>query len=277
MFWRKLCLWKKKDLEDLAEVLKTTQLSNVISTIKMIGDRVKAIDELSCMVYDKNFDANERDNLQTFIEHHYWIFGEQYHLVTAAEPKFEEALRRFVYLLHGKDAKTTIEHPSKNREMDMFAVRCMQSSKEIDNIVVEIKHPNIPLGRKELEQVKDYMSVILEQDQFNGKNMNWEFYLIGNASSKYIDSEMESARPHGEKYLVHKIASERYKIFVLTWSEVITNFEIRHNFLLEKLELERDKLVTDKTSADDVVADLHRNSASMIYKPEPIAPLSQNS
>jgi hypothetical protein len=35
------------------------------------------------------------------------------------------------------------------------------------------------VGKKELDQVKEYMDVILHVDEFNAKNMSWEFYLIG--------------------------------------------------------------------------------------------------
>jgi hypothetical protein len=59
----------------------------------------------------------------------------------------------------------------------------------INNVVVELKHPRVNLGSKELEQVKRYMGVILEQDEFNAPNMSWEFYLIGNGfdTSGYIE------------------------------------------------------------------------------------------
>ena len=46
--------------------------------------------------------ANEVDHLQTMIEKHYWLFGEEYSLVTAEEPNFEEALRRYLYILKKK-------------------------------------------------------------------------------------------------------------------------------------------------------------------------------
>jgi hypothetical protein len=113
----------KEERTDLARILQSSQLSNVIATIKMVEDRFTAVNELKKMVHASEFQANERDHLQTHIERHYWLFGEQYHLVTAAEPDFEAALRRYIYLLRGDDKKQKIDHPSREKEMDIFAVR----------------------------------------------------------------------------------------------------------------------------------------------------------
>lgn len=91
--------------EEMANLLKNSSLSNIIKTIKLIEDRCTAIKQLKSLVFDENFGTNEPKHIQKFIESHYWIFGEQYHLVTAAEPDFEEALRRYDFLLKGENKK----------------------------------------------------------------------------------------------------------------------------------------------------------------------------
>lgn len=258
----------KEERTDLARILQSSQLSNVIATIKMVEDRFTAVNELKNMVYAPEFQANERDHLQTHIERHYWLFGEQYHLVTAAEPDFEAALRRYLYILRGEDKKKTIDHPSKNKEMDIFAVRWLPGLDHIDNIVLELKHPDVMLGKQELDQVKEYMDVILHEDEFNARNMSWEFHLIGNKYNDYIQGEMENAKPHGQQYLVYK--KSNYRIFVLNWSEVTTNFELRHNFLLDRLKVERKKLASQEDSADAIIASGHENTAIPVRIKEPI-------
>jgi hypothetical protein len=249
-----------KDRAELAKILRTTRLSNIIATIKLISDRFTAVDELKKLVFRPDFGANERDHLQSHIERHYWLFGEQYHLVTAAEPDFEQALRRFVYVLRGEDQPLRVDHPDKNKEMDVFAVRRLPHIDEIQSIVVELKHPSVVLGGKELQQVKQYMTVILEQPQFNGDNMSWEFYLVGNEYDGFITGELESTAANGQKHLVHRRA--KHKIYVLKWSEILTSFELRHNFILDKLKLERDALATGSQTADEILANGHRNSAA---------------
>jgi len=248
--------------EEFSHLLRTTKLSNIIQTIKLIEDRYKAIDELKSLVYNPDLKANERDHIQKFIESHYWIFGEQYHLVTAAEPKFEEALRRHTHHLTGKALDVSIEHPDKNKEMDIFMVRQAFNANSIHNVVIELKHPNVALGEKELSQVKKYMSVILSQPEFNGSNATWEFHLVGNrfSSTGYIELELQNSQRHGERSLVYSV--DRYKIYVQKWSEVFADFELKHKFLQEKLELERKNLSEPVKNAVDIIEHLNGNSAT---------------
>ena len=251
-----------EERQHLANTLKITNLSNVIRTIKLIEDRYKVIADLKELVFNKSLGANEVPHLQNVIEKHYWIFGEQYHLVTAAEPKFEEALRRFVYVLRGEKINGKIDHQDRLKEMDIFMVRQQMIDKEnlINSVCVELKHPNINLGEEELNQVKKYYRVISSADEFNGKNIFWEFYLIGNGfdSTKFIEGEIENAKHHGEKSLVYSV--ENCKIFAKKWSEVFAEFELRHNFLYEKLKIERDQLASENTTADEIVQKLSVNS-----------------
>ena len=60
---------------------------------------------------------------------------------------------------------------------------------------------------------------------------HWTFFLIGNGfdSTGYIEDELETSKNYGEKYLV--FSKDRYKIYVMTWSEIFTEFEVKHHFL----------------------------------------------
>ncbi len=256
--------------EQLEEILISASLSNIVKTIKLIEDRYRAVDELKNLVFSPEYGANEPDHIQKFIENHYWIFGEQYHLVTAAEPKFEEALRRYLYLLRGEKEDVEIDHPDKKKEMDIFMVRQDIQNDIINNVVVELKHPRIGLGSKELGQVKQYMAVILKQPEFNASNMHWEFVLVGNKfdSSGYIEGEIENSKNHGERSLAFK--REKYKIYVRTWSEIFVEFETRHKFLNEKLQLERHELISEYQSADEIIQNVDTNVA--IQPPEVAVP-----
>jgi len=252
--------------EQLAELLVTSRLSNIIKTVKLIEDRYRAIDELNNLVFNPVLRANEPDHVQKFIERHYWIFGEQYHLVTAAEPKFEEALRRHIYILRGEREDVKIDHPDKNKEMDIFMVRQDLQNDKIKNVVVELKNPKIKLGAKELNQIKTYFGVISKQPEFNASNMDWDFFLVGNSfnTSGCIEGEIENAKHHGERSLVYK--TQGFKIYVRKWSEILADFELRHKFLNEKLQLQRSELIGEYHSADKIIQSLDENTA--IQAPE---------
>lgn len=251
------------DRQELAEILNYARLSNITKTINILKDRYKAVEELKLLVFNKDLKANEVDHIQKMIESHYWIFGEQYNLVTAAEPNFEEALRRYMFYLHKEYEDTGIEHPDKLKQMDIFAVRQDINNDTINNIVVELKHPNINLGEKQLSQVKKYMSVIMSVDEFNAPNMTWQFYLIGNgfSSDNFIKNEINTNKVHGERSLVFKV--DNYKIYVKTWSEIFAEFKIRYDFLLTKLSLKQDEILRSYKTADEIVEDQEANTAKM--------------
>ncbi len=245
---------------ELAEELQYCTLGNITKTIKLVQDRYRAIDLLKQLLYNYGLNANERDHLQKFIEEHYWIFGEQYTLVTAAEPKFEEALRRYTKILTGEDEKKYIDHKDKNKEMDIFAVRQNVQNDSINNIVIELKHPKKLLGQKQYQQIYDYMKVISEQPEFIANNATWEFYLIGNKfdTSGDIDNLYENAKMHGEKSLVYKV--KNFKIYVKTWSEILNEFEIKHKFIQDKLELQRNVIVENSNNIEEIM-EKSKNSA----------------
>ena len=114
------------------------------------------------------------------------------------------------------------------------------------------------------------MGVILEQDEFNGSNMTWDFYLIGNDFDNRIEQEIKNARYHGEKSLVYFV--DNYKIYVKKWSEIFTEFELRHKFLYDKLQLEKEKLNTDMDiiSANEIITNIPSNSA--VQPPQRVIP-----
>lgn len=252
-----------KEREDLAKIFKTTKLNRVIETLKLIQDRYETINILKELVYNKDLKTNEVDHLQKLIESHYWIFGEQYHLVTAAEPKFEEALRRYIYLLTDKDTALEIDHPHRLKEMDIFACRQNTLLDKIENIVVELKHPKINLGNSQYSQVYNYLELIQKQPEFNAPNMSWEFYLIGNKfdSTNFIQNQIITNKPHGTRSLIMHLDDGRIKVYAKTWSEIFADFEIKYNYLNEKLKLEREHLITQVNSPDEAIEKIQENSA----------------
>lgn len=248
---------------ELAEALEYTTMSNISRTIIMLKDRAQAVADLKELVFNKELGAGEINAIQPFIEKHYWLFGEQYHLVTAEEPDFEEALRRYIYILEG-DApakeKINIDDSDRRRQMDIFAVRQMKNGDIKSSIIVELKHPKIVLGYKELEQVKRYKDVILKEDRFNAPNIEWKFYLVGNRYNNQIENEIKNLKYHGEKSLVYSV--DNFKIYVKTWSEIFTEFEVNHDFLLDKLQIEQKKIIDSRgKTKEEIIAAQENNSA----------------
>lgn len=67
----------------LADILKKTHLENIIETISFIERRYQVIEILKTIIFDLGKYADERDHIQPIIEQNYWLFGEEYNLVSA--------------------------------------------------------------------------------------------------------------------------------------------------------------------------------------------------
>ena len=253
------------ELAELAGVLKYTSLSNITRLVKLIEDRQRVIQGLKELVFNKDMYAKEVPHLQNVVENHYWLFGEQYNLITAAEPDFTYALKGLILATTGKDEDVDIDHEDKNKEMDIFMIRQDRKGDVTENVVVELKRPTVALGETQLSQVKKYLQVIRKDDRFNMGNVKWTFYLVGNKfnTSGFLEGELENNRNHGEQHLVYWVDNGMTKIYVLKWSEIFDEFSKRHEYLLDKLNLEEELWLKQHDNADDVVDNIVYNSATL--------------
>lgn len=253
------------EIKELAEVLKYTTLNNITKVIKLLQDRIKVIQGLKEIVFDDKQFAKEVEHIQEVVEKHYWLFGEQYSLITAAEPDFEQALKGLLIATKGDDSKVIIDHEDKNKEMDIYMIRQDRRGNVTENVVVELKRPTVPLGEEQLSQVKKYMRVIKSDDRFNASNVKWTYFLVGNRYNKngYIQDEIDGHRALGEPHLVHADRNGNNKIYVLTWSDIFDEFSLRHDYLMCKLELEKEIWLKKHDSIENVVEDIKENSATL--------------
>ncbi|MCP2085945.1 UNVERIFIED_ORG: hypothetical protein J2Y81_001962 [Paraburkholderia sediminicola] len=233
----------------LLDILKVSRLSSVVKAVKLIQDRYRAIEQIKRLNWDVELNAREVPHIQEFMELHFWIIGEEYSLVVAAEKDFDQALRELYKKISMTIVDDKLDHPDKNKEMDIFVMRQDKYHNKIHNIVLELKHPNRRLGKKYVRQVETYFEVIFSDPRFNASNMEWSYYLIGNEydTTGFIEAQLENAKNHAEPSLIFK--AKNHKIYVKRWSELITDVELRHNFLNEKLQIQREQLVLEEGAA----------------------------
>ncbi|WP_417558642.1 ATP-binding protein [Mesoflavibacter zeaxanthinifaciens] len=237
-----------EDRKEFAKILEETKLKYVITTINLIKDRLLILENLKQLVFNDDLKANERDHLQKYIEKHYWIFGEEYRMVCAEEVKFEGALRKYVYILRGIDEKKFIAHPDKYKEMDLFLAGTDFRDGKPHNVIVEIKNPTTikKLKNKEVGQIKEYIDVVLKQDEFNDSNEYWSFYLIGQDYDDIVNDDIQNI----DTGLLRK--KDNHCLYVKKWSEITNEVERRLKYLLEKLKVERKKL-SEENSLKDIL------------------------
>lgn len=255
----------EEELDELYGVLKYTTLSNITRTIKLLQDRLKVVQGLKEIVFDNKRYALEVEHVQEVLEKHYWLFGEQYTLITAAEPDFEAALRGLILAKTGDAEKVQIDHEDKNKEMDIYMIRQDRKGNITENVVVELKRPSVSLGEEQLAQVKKYMRVIKSDDRFNATNVKWTYYLVGNKYNKNgsIQDELESNMHWGEPHLVHSDRNGNNKIYALTWSDIFDEFSNRHEYLMSRLELEEKLWLEKHNSLDETIEDISENTATL--------------
>ncbi len=234
---------------NFSDMLKKTKLENIIEAIKFIESRYKVIELLKTIVYDLTQFANERDHIQKIVEHHFWLFGEQYNLASA-DQRMKKALERYINILYGENDIDAIlkEDVEQERRMDIF----MCNSREVEysfettleeNIIVELKAPKITLSKKVLRQIEDYMDFIRKQPSFNSEYRKWKFIAVCKQVDEDIKSRYEAFAEKGKIGLVMQV--ENYEVYAYTWDDVFKSFELRHAPMLKRLKYDREQLAKE--------------------------------
>jgi len=266
-----------EERENLSVLLKKTSFDRIIRTMAMIENRFKTIELLKKLVFDLKQFSNERDHIQHAIAENYWLFGEQFHLVTANEG-FEKLLSRYLYILDGlKESPVKVRDKEKNRRPDLFICRQRSVPDPVnheddleENIMVELKRPTVVIGKEQLRQIEDYMDFITRQDQFNSQTRNWKFFVISNQVDEYVKKQYLEFKDKGKRFLVKSWGN--LEIYAMTWDDVFRNFSIKHKYLLDKLDFDqqaiREELLSkgiqlDQESSGAVTKAAMRNAAEL--------------
>ncbi|EJW2355712.1 ATP-binding protein [Salmonella enterica] len=263
------------EVDKLSSVIKRSSLSNITRTLSFVNDRLDVIDYFKKMLYEKKKESYEVKHIQKSIENNLWLFGEQYTLVASEEDKFDKALRKYLEKIKGFNEehynKYSVQHPDKNKEMDIFAAqktkRYTENNEEYFHcIVIELKKPSIKLGDEELAQIKLYKNIISATDEFKDENTKWDFILVGNdiSNSKItaanLSSDLETNKIHGEFGLVQKTTN--MKIYVKTWKQILNEYDLRYNDLIDKLKLKELEIAEDM-GPDELTAKIVEKTAGI--------------
>lgn len=252
--------------QDFSDMLRKTKLENVIDTIKFIQERYKVIELLKAIVFDMPQYANERNHIQKIVQQHFWLFGEQFNLVSADE-RMKNALEKYINILYGgKDTDSTLdEDAEQERRMDIFL--CNNREVEIsfgttleENIIVELKAPRVILSKKVLRQIEDYMDFVRKQPSFNSEYRRWKFIAVCKEVDEDVKGRYKTFEDRGKVGLVHEI--DNYEVYALTWDDIFKSFELRHAPLLKRLNYDREKLAEELMN--EVKHEDGRNKVNML-------------
>jgi hypothetical protein len=243
----------KAKQSEFSALLKKTQLGNIIGASSLISDRVTTLEVLKGMVFDPKFrrSVKERGELDVLVRDHTWLFGERFH-ITMSETGLTKVMSRVAEDLGSKrkGRKITKKDGSVGR-VDCFLGRSVPHSDEgkREYLLIELKRPSIKLGRKELDQVEDYVNAIRNEPEFLHTDTSWNFYLVASEFEPEIHSRIyQKDRDHGLF-----LYGDNFKFWIKTWAEVVRENEARLNFVQKKLQIE----VSD-TEIESKIAELQK-------------------
>lgn len=250
---------------ELAKTLKKTKFSHINTLIKFLENRFNIVEILKTLIFDLEKFTNEREHIQKVIEENYWLFGEQYHLVSA-DKNFEILLNNYYTHLEVENKKPEkINTKDKLKRPDIFISRKAEipdiNSNDLtieENIIVELKRPSVVIGSEQFQQVERYLRFIIEEDRFNSITRNWKFILVGKKVDSYITDLYENQKNKNQKFLVQSIRN--FEIYAMTWDDLFRLFDIKHKHLINKLDfkssiiegLEEKGIKFDKDASDEL-------------------------
>lgn len=234
-----------EEREELAKVLQSTSLSRINSAVNLLKNRLLVVEGLKQIVYDLDKFANEREHIQKIVEKCYWLFGEQYSMVTADET-FEKSLLEYTYILDGVKQKGNFTVEDARRRPDIFISQCQSlpvgthTSFLEENIIVELKRPSITIGKEQFRQIEDYRDIILNEPKFNSHRRKWTFIVVGKKVDDFINLQYKSFEDKNRPMLVQY--QENFEIYAMTWDDIFLTFTRREDFILDKLKFDKQVL-----------------------------------
>jgi len=229
------------DRDTLTQLLSETTLSAIIKSANLIASRHKFLSGLEHLLFDPadSQTVGERDHLHRILERELWIFGEAYHLMSS-ERGLTELLRTHLRLegLPAKDALPVTRWDGRTGRVDLHLAAKYQEHDRVRHLVVELKAPDITVGRKELDQVEDYGNAILSGSQFSSATAHWDLILVATslddiARNRIQGDDFELGRFWGP---TPKPGQPRVTAYVRRWRDVIDENKRRLDFVTSALE-----------------------------------------
>lgn len=173
------------------------------------------------------------------LERELWIFGERYHLMSS-ERGLTEMLRNHLRLegLPTKGVKPVQRWDGRTGRVDLHLAVKMQEFEVNRHLIVELKAPDITLGRDELDQVEDYANVILENSAFATEKASWDLILVGTDYKPLVENRFaEHGRSVGEILAPPpKPGRPTVRVFVRRWRDILDENRTRLRLLTSNLE-----------------------------------------
>lgn len=229
------------DRETLTRLLRETTLPAIIRAANLVASRNKFLSGLEHLLFDPvdSDKVGERDHLHRLLERELWVFGEAYHLMNS-ERGLTEMLRTHLRLegLPVSGVQPVLRWDGKGGRVDLHLAAKMHQFDRTQHLVVELKAPDITLGRAELDQVEDYANTVLQHAAFATDRADWDFVLVGTDYDEVVENRVPvDARSAGLFFDPGpKPGRPRVRGFVRRWRDILDENRARLAFMTENLE-----------------------------------------
>jgi hypothetical protein len=249
---------KKEAQDDLALLLEKTPLSSIISSAKIVANRLDMLNGLEALLFDKESKKKllERDQLHKILETEAWLFHEEFSLA-GSEQRLEEVLRKHLAVLGPReDDDVAVDvGDGKTGRVDLMLQKAVQpTTGHFDYLIVELKRPSQKINADVVTQIKKYAMAVAGDERFAGVPATWTFVAISNELDSYAKKDAtQRGRPKGQVFDDPEL---NITVWVKEWAEVINDARSRLRFVNEQLTYEADR--------DSAKAYLQRTHAKFI-------------
>ncbi|MDD2814762.1 MAG: ATP-binding protein [Thiotrichaceae bacterium] len=242
----------KDKQDDLAELLKNTKLSAIISASKVVANRLDFLKALEILVFDPESKRNclERDQLHKILEKEAWIFHEEFSLA-GSEQRLDEVLKKHLDKLGNRSDDDVHIGNAGDKRVDLMLHKTIQPrSGEFDYLIVELKRPSKKINAQVLMQIEEYAMAVAEDERFQAGKTRWTFMAISNEIDTYArNKSRQRDKPQGQ---IYDDGERNITVWVKTWSEIIGDARAKLQFINKQLEYQ-----ADDDSAKDYLREKH--------------------
>lgn len=234
---------KKEEQDDLAELLRHTPLTAIISSAKVVANRLDFLVGLENLLFDQDTKKQllERDQLHKILENEAWIFNEEFAL-SGSEQRLEEVLA--IHLNHLGEREDTADpvllSDGRQGRVDLMLSKTVQPRDgEYDYLVVELKRPSQKINNKVISQIEEYAIAIATDPRFNGQKCKWTFLVVSNEMDDYAKSKAKQRDwPKGK---IYDNADLNITVWAKEWGEVIGDARTKLRFINTQLDYEANR------------------------------------
>jgi len=229
--------------KDLADLLKKTDLNNIIKCAKTVANRLDFLVGLENLLFDKETKRTllERDQLHKILETEAWIFDENFTLA-ASEATLNEVLQIHIGKL-GKmcDDDTPVEREdgTHGRVDLLLGLATRPRQDEMDHLIVELKRPSKKIDTEVLDQARSYALAIAADPRFDKEKTHWKVIAVSDEMDEEAEACVNQANMPSGQY--HKSKDGNIEVWAYTWTQIIGRARAKLEFLNKSLCYEADR------------------------------------